>query len=410
MDKPLKGIKVLDLSTFVAAPVCCRLLADLGADVIKIERPEGDGWRLTGINYVPSRFSKDENPVFDIYNAGKKMIALDMKTPEGSTIFHQLLSQADVFVTNNREKALKRLGADYETLKGKYPRLIYAQVTGFGAKGPDADTPAFDTTAFWSRTGFMRDMAVVGDDGSYNPTYPPSGMGDTVTAYLLLSQINAALYQRLSTGRGQRVEACLFHTGIFTMGTMQITNQRPWGRQYPTYRYEHSSPGGYYECADGEWIYIATGMVLKLLGQLANATGRLDVLEDPRFNTVEGRNAHKKELYEIFKQEFRKKPLKEWLAIAKDLDFAAMPYNHFGDLAEDEQAWANDFLERITFRSGNTDVMPRSPLHMESVQDLQTVPAPYCGGDTVEVLRGLGYGDEEIRRLSDANVVLIAES
>ena len=160
MRKPLEGIKVLDLTTFVAAPVCARMLGDLGAEVIKVERPAGDGWREFGINYNV-RFSHDENPVFDIYNSGKKCIALNLKDPAAKEIFMKLLKEADVFVTNTRPDALERLGFGREAVMARCPRLIYAIVLGFGEQGPEAARPAFDTTAFWSRSGFLRDMAPV---------------------------------------------------------------------------------------------------------------------------------------------------------------------------------------------------------------------------------------------------------
>ena len=128
MDKPLAGIKVLELATFVAAPCGTRLLADLGATVIKVESPSGDAWRKTGVSYLPRRFSEDENPVFDIYNAGKKHIAINLKTPEGMEVFHKLLSESDVFVTNNRPQSLKRLGLTYEDLKDKYPNIPITEI------------------------------------------------------------------------------------------------------------------------------------------------------------------------------------------------------------------------------------------------------------------------------------------
>ncbi len=158
MSGPLSGIKVVELAAFVAAPSAGRILADLGAEVIKVEAPSGDGWRITGVSYRP-RFNKDENPVFDIYNTGKKFISLNLKTEAGKEAMFKLLEDADVFLTNTRPAGLKRLGLAYEDLKDKYPKLIYALVLGYGEKGPEKDTPAFDTTAFWSRAGFMRDLS-----------------------------------------------------------------------------------------------------------------------------------------------------------------------------------------------------------------------------------------------------------
>ena len=399
MNKPLDGIKVLDLSTFVAGPATGRLLADMGADVIKIERPEGDNWRVTGVSLVPTRFSVQENPVFDIYNTGKRMISINMKTPEGQMIFHKLLAWSDVFLTNNRDNALKRLNATYDELKDKYPRLIYAQITGFGAKGPDADTPAYDVTAFWTRTGFMVDTAIAGENGDYRPIHPPAGGGDTVTAFLLLSQINAALYQREKTGRGQYVEANLYHTGIFTFASMIIPNQKPWGRSgYPRKRVQVGLPGGWYRCQDGEYVFVASMQVDKLIGKLGQAIGDPHFKDDPRFSSMQARIAHKQELYDTLAAGFLKRTADEWVRIGRELDFAVMKCNHCSDVSTDEQAWANDFLEEVEFPSGNKDVVPRSPLHMESIGELKTHPVPPCGGDTESVLEEMGYLKEEIEK------------
>lgn len=408
MDKPLKGIKVLDLTTFVAAPCTGRFLADLGADVIKIEKNSGDSWRYTGISYCPNRFSHEENPVFDIYNAGKRVITLNLKTSEGIEVFHKLLSESDIFLTNTRLPALKRLGISYDELKEKYPKLIYAMVTGYGEKGPDAELPAFDTTAFWSRCGMLRDMAVIDDNDNYMPSYAPSGVGDTVSAYLLLAEVVTALYHRTKTGKGQLVKSCLYHNGIFTFGTMQITSQRPWGRVFPMKREQHSIPGGYYKCKDGEWIFIATGMVNVLVQQMCTAIGRPDLIDDERYNTSANRYKNRREYYNIFREAFLKKTSDEWLQIAKELDFAMIKMKHFADVSEDEQAWANGFLEEVTFENGQIDIMPQCPIEMESVgSGLKTVPAPKLGANTSEVLKELGYTDQEIRELDRKGVTTV---
>lgn len=403
MEKPLSGLKVLDLSTFVAAPVCSRLLADMGAEVIKIERPTGDTWRQTGISYLPARFSQEENPVFDIYNSGKKHIALDLKTPEGKEVFFRLLEDADVFVTNTRVAALQRLGISYEDLKDRFPRLIYAIVLGYGEKGPDADKPAFDTTAYWSKSGFLRDMAPLSEH--YSPVQPPFGVGDTVTGYLLMGEVCAALYRRSQTGKGDCVRSSLYHNGIFTMGTMEIITQHPWGRAFPASRVDHGIPGGYYRCADDQWLYIAVGYAQALIPRLCQAIGRPDLSEDPRYSTPEARAEHKEEYYRIFREAFRSQPLQHWLDVAEQLDLPLVRMNHFSDVAEDEQAWVNGYLEQVTFANGRTDVMPRSPIEMDSVGELATTPAPAIGADTDEILRTAGYSEVQIAQLKQTGAV-----
>ena len=402
MSKPLSHIKVVDLTTFVAAPVCARLLGDLGAQVIKVEHPRGDGWREFGINYN-ARFSHDENPVFDIYNSGKEFISLNLKSPEGKEIFWKLLEEADVFVTNTRPDALQRLGFSYEDVKERCPRLIYAIVLGYGEKGPEAGAPAFDTTAFWTRSGFLRDLAPVTSD--YEPISPPSGVGDTVTGYNLLAQVCAALIGREKTGKGDYVRAGLYHTGIFTNGTMEIITQRPWGRDYPKTRVEVGPPGGCYKCADGEWLFIANGQFSVAAPKMLQMIGRPDLVGDPRFFDREQRTANADTLYYIFKEAYASKPIAHWQQLAKEYDLPLVRMNHFSDVTSDPQAWENGYLEHMQCPSGESVIMPSIPLEMDSVGVVETKPAAKVGTHTEKVLKELGYSAEQIAAMQESGAI-----
>ena len=394
MGGPLSGIRVVELATFVAAPVTARLMADMGAEVIKVESSAGDQWRRTGVSYNP-RFSPEENPVFDIYNTGKKHISLNLKAPEGMEAFHKLLGGADVFVTNMRPDSLKRLGLSYEDLKEQYPRLVYAIVLGYGEKGPDAGKPAFDTSAFWSRSGFFRDMAPRTND--YQPVNPPAGVGDTATGYLLLAEISAALYNREHTGKGDYVRSTLYRNGIFCMGTMEIIAQRPFGRNYPMPRVHCGAPGGSYRCADDEWIFIATGDPNKTVSAVHRIIGRPELTAQRAEKII-----NLQEYHDILREAFLTKTSKEWLNLAEKEDLPMVWMCHFRDVSEDPQAWANGFVEHVTFPSGNTDVMPTSPIEMDSVNPSPTVPAPEVGAHTAQVLASLGYTQEQIQRMLEA--------
>ncbi len=404
--KPLSGYKVLDLTTFVAAPVCARLLGELGAQVIKVEHPKGDGWREFGVNFN-KRFCAGENPVFDIYNSGKEFISLNLKSPEGKEVFWKLLEQSDVFVTNTRPDALQRLGFSYEDVKERCPRLIYAIVLGYGEEGPEAALPAFDTSAFWARSGFLRDMSPM--TANYEPISPPSSVGDTVTGYNLVAQICAALIGREKTGLGDYVRAGLYHTGIFTNGTMQIITQKPWGKVYPRTRLEVGPPGGCYECSDGEWLFIANGQPSVALPKMFRMIGRPDLLENPQFLDRDYRTAHADELYYIFKNAYASKPVAEWVQLAKEFDLPLVRMNHFSDVSEDEQAWANGYLERMECPNGETVVMPSVPFRMNSLDDVSTKPAPKTGAHTAKVLQELGYSAEEIAAFHEKGAVFCAE-
>ena len=400
MKKPLEGIRVVELATFVAAPTTGRFLADLGAEVIKIEQPQGDGWRDTG--YKVGYFSRKHNPVFDLYNSGKKHISLNVKTPEGMEAMHKLLEGADIFITNLRTNALARNGLDYETLKEKYPALIYGLMLGFGEKGPDAELPAFDTTAFWSRGGFLRSL----NDADYDvPVTAPAGIGDAFTGYLLLSEILAALFRRSRDGKGELVKAGLYHNAVYGMGTMNIVTQEPDPTPRPIARKDGPVHMGAFCCADGEWIYFIKGSVKEYDKKIATILGLEALLDDPRYADPGAIERNREQLYPMFREAFLKQSSDYWLEKLHAIDVGAVRMVHFSDVSKDEQAWANDYLEHVQFPDGVSGVMPTSPLEMESVGKIVTKPAPMVGHDTVAVLQDLGYSDDEIARMNDSGAI-----
>lgn len=403
MRGPLSGIKVVELATFVAAPVTARLLADMGAEVVKIEAAGGDAWRRSGISFGQKRFSSEENPVFDIYNAGKKLISLNLKTPEGKDAMHRLLAEADVFITNMRPAALHRLGLGYEDLKELYPRLVYAIVLGYGEKGPDGGKPAFDTTAFWARSGFLRDMAPVTED--YHPVIAPYSVGDTATGFLLMGEISAALYNRTTTGKGDYVSSTLYHNAIFCMGTMAIMTQKPFGREYPLRPIEQGI-GNCFQCADGEWAYVALGDGSVTIPKFHCLIGHPELNDDPRFKTHADRVANRDAHVTIFREAFLSQPIAYWLKKADEYDVTLVRMAHFSDVSEDPQAWENGFVEHVTFANGRTDVMPSSPIEMGCFETPATVPAPTVGTNTVEVLKSLGYSQEQIDAMLESGAAV----
>ena len=313
------------------------------------------------------------------------------------------MKDADVFVTNTRIDALKRLGLTYEELKERYPRLIYALVLGYGEKGPDASKPAFDTTAFWARTGFPRDMSPLTD--SYVPLTSPSSVGDTVTAYNLTMQICAALLGRERSGKGECVKAGLYHTGIFTMGTMEIATQKPWGMEYPRARHWSVQPSGCWETQDGEWFYAATGDVSVYLPKIFEMIGRPDLIGDERYSTLKARASSNGEFYKLLHDAFKTKTLDEWLKLSEEYDLPFVRMNHFSDVTTDEQAWANGYLEYMTCPNGETLTMPTPPIEMESVGEIVTKPAPKVGENTEEVLLNMGYTKEQIAAMEQSGAV-----
>lgn len=404
MEKPLQGIRVIELATFVAAPTTGRLLADMGAEVIKIEQPQGDGWRDTG--YKIGYFSRKHNPVFDLYNSGKKHISINVKTKAGMEALHRLLEGADIFITNLRTNALQRAGLSYEQLKEKYPKLVYGLMLGFGEKGPDADLPAFDTTAFWSRGGFLRSL----NDAEYDvPVTAPAGIGDAFTGYLLLSEVLAALLRRNRDGQGELVKAGLYHNAVYGMGTMNIVTQDPDPTPRPIARKDGPVHMGAFCCADGEWIYFIKGSVKEYDKKIATILGLEELLSDPCYATSSAIEANHKQLYPMFRDAFMKQSSTYWLEKLHEIDVGAVRMVRFSDVSKDEQAWANDYLEYVQFPDGVAGVMPTSPLEMESLGKVATTPAPMVGHDTVAVLKDLGYTDEEITKMHTSGAAFTEE-
>ena len=280
--RPLEGVKVLELSTMVAAGSCGRMLADWGATVIKVEAESGDMFRNFPKTFlVPC--TMDENPLFDNLNAGKRGIVLNLKTPEGMEAMHRLLAEADVFLTNTRVKALKKLGLDYDSLKDKYPRLIEANISGFGEKGPKKDNPGFDTVAFWASSGFNADMMVEGP-GSY-PVYSSAGPGDIVTAMGLCYAITAALYKRTQTGKGDRVSSSLYGTALWCFHIMSVATEERYGYQYPKTREVSAPTGAPFRTKDNQWVMTTILKIEEQWPVLCNVLGVPELGTDPRYNT-----------------------------------------------------------------------------------------------------------------------------
>lgn len=393
--RTLEGIKVVDLSTFVAAPVCARMLADMGAEVIKIESFKGDPWRITA--KANTNTTEDELPGFDVYNAGKKSIKLDIKHPQGKKILMDMMADADVFVTNTRLGSLKKLGLDYESVKDKFPRLIYASITGYGDKGPDANAPGFDNVAFWTRSGFMIDMAVK-SEGSY-PVSSPTGAGDTFTGTVLMGGILAALYQREKTGKGDFVTAALQNAGIWMFAGSILQAQEKYNRKFPKERCEAPPLATSYKCADGEWIGITILDHDRYREPLFSILGIAEEMAPFNITTQEQMRELAPTVLPMMERAFLKKTAKEWLPLLKEADIVCGILNHMRDVVKDEQAIVNEFVQEYTCRNGEVCMLPCPPLRMASQPLPKSYSAPFPGEDTVEVLEQMGYSAQDIDRL-----------
>jgi crotonobetainyl-CoA:carnitine CoA-transferase CaiB-like acyl-CoA transferase len=401
-DRPLSGYRVVDLSTYVAAPSCSRLLADWGADVIKVESVSGDAFRYFGPTmFTPAK--DEENPLWDMLNSNKRGLALDLKSPEGKEIFHKLLSVADVFLTNTRPEALEKLSLDYESLKDKYPRLIYAYVTGYGEKGPDVDLPGFDVVAYWARSGFMVDL-VKPDE---YPMYSPAGFGDLTVGAALFGGICAALLNRQKTGKGDKISIALYGAAIWFSGIVITTVQERYGNKYPKTRLEGNPLAIPYRCNDGEWIMLSILEIDRYWPAFCKALGREDLLGQERFKGRQNLLDHRAELIPILEETFRSRDRDEWVRILTDADIVHAKMQHFRDTLNDEQARANGFVYETTFPNGEKALLPSTPLRSMETGPLPCQRGPWLGEHTREILNELGYSPDRLEELSKCKVIKV---
>lgn len=387
MARPLEGVRVIELAAHIAGPACGRLLCDLGAEVIKIESEKGDPWRITGRDYCANRYDiKMENPSYDICNTGKKSIVLDLKSDFGKEAIHRLLKTSDVFITNFRPAALKRLGLHYEQICPVYPELIYGMSLGYGEKGPEAEKKAMDTTAFWARTGFLRDHNPIEID---TPFFPPWCVGDTAVATQMALSIVAAYVNKLKTGKGDIVKAGLMQESVYLFGHMITICQPPYGKQFPQSIYDHAVDY-HFRCSDGVFVMASTVGGNAAVLQLFRMIGLPEWCEDERYNTYKARNEIKKEVYDKIREKFLEKTAAEWSALAIEYDVPLTVMPHYREMADDEQAWANGYLERVQYPNGNSDVVPASVFDMGCMEKKPTEQAHWIGADTEEVLASIG--------------------
>ena len=404
--KPFEGVKVVDLSTVIAASSAARILADQGAEVIKVEPLNGDLHRVQGV-ILGVRAEKGENPVFDIENANKSFISIDLKSPAGTDILFRLLQDADALITNYREDALARLGLDYESVSSRFPGLVYGHINAYGEKGAEARKPGYDIIAYFGRTG-------LGIDTGTSENYPLvnlGGMGDHPTGIALAQGVSAALFRKLKTGRGDKVSVSLYHTGIWTTATMQPAVQV--GHRYPQ---PYAEPvllpvmGHPYKTADGEWVVLMLFDFDKYWKPLCESIDRADLVDDARFNSRMANKKNQREMVEILQPLIASRPLSDWAEkwTAADIPFESL--RHMADVPGDEQALVNDFMRPITYPSGKTFYMPTPPIQFRGNAQPEYRPAGDVGADTVELLKRHGYSEEDIAALLDSKVIRAEEN
>lgn len=401
-QKPLQGVKIVELATYAAAPAALRVLADWGAEVWKVESFDGDPYRRQApVFNIP--LMEDENLSYDMTSLNKKFLAMNLKNPKGMEALHRLLADADVMVTSFRQKALNKLGLDYDTLKQKYPRLIVAQMFGYGDKGPEKDTAGYDVTCYVARGGILGSFHERGT----SPINEPNAFGDYQVAITLAGGICAALYAREKTGKGDRVITSLFHQAIWAMSVPIMSSQ--YGNEYPKSRMEVANPfNNSYRTSDDRWLIICVPDYDVYYKKMMTLFDREDLFDDEDINSIGNvlaRGTHRKAITAIG-ESMAKKTLAEWLQIFKENDVPCEKGALPKEVLEDEQAWAIDGLRKVKYPSGNERIITTTPVRFESMGNPDANIARELGADTRSVLKEHGYTDKDIEQMAADGAIL----
>ena len=400
-EKPLQGIKVIDMSTFIAVPACARFLAEFGAEVIKIEPKSGDVVRFQGASEGRPD-SPYENTTFDLENAHKRSLTLDLKSPEGQKILHRLLQQTDVFLTNWRPQALLKLKLDYDSLKQAYPKLVYGYFTGYGETGPDANLPGFDFTSFWARGGLLGTLYQKDSE----PMNLIPGVGDHIAGMMLTSGIMMALYNAQKTGRGDKVSTNLLHSAIFVQAiAIQAAQYKDMGTQYPTSRKMAENPfNNTYKSSDGRFIQLSMPPFDIFYPKFMPLIGREDLVGNARYTMKNiSENKLHGEFISILEEALAQKTAEEWSQIFTANDIPHSLCRVWEEVLEDPQAWAIGAFEAMEYPTGQR-AMVRPPVKLESVEQKPCTRGPFLGEHSEEILKELGYSDEAILDLHDKGI------
>jgi len=395
----LDGIRVIDAASFIAGPVAATVMADFGADVIKIEPPGGDTYRMRNAGYPPSPY----NFPWIVDNRNKRSVALDLRAAEGRPVLHRLVREADVFVTNVPLDGRARLGVRWEDLSPLNPRLVYASITAYGETGPEASRPGFDSTALWARTGLM-------DLVRPSPEAPPSrslpGMGDHPTGMSLFGAIMAALYQRERTGRGAMVSTSLLANGLW-LNAIAVQGILCGARTVvrPPREEAVDALGNLYRCRDGRWFLIALTPDGRRWQDFTAAIGRSDLFADPRFATPVARRSNVRALIAILDAVFAERNWAEWRRVLEASGVAFGVVGTLDDIAHDAQMRESGALVPIDDPRAGAALTVSSPVAIGGQEKVPATLAPGIGEHTLEVLREAGFDEADLARLLQSGVI-----
>src|SRR6266516_849286 len=397
-DNIFSGLKVVDFASFIAGPSAAVVLSDFGADVIKVEPPKGELWRI-GQKIPPQPYSEEPYP-FQLANRNKRSLTLDLKSPEAGKILEQLVKWADVFIVNTPHPARKKLGLEYEDVAKWNPRLIYADVTGYGEKGPDASRPGFDITAYWARSGLL---SMTRDAGS-PPTWPVSGSGDNATAVALYAAIATALYRRERTGKGSYVTTSLLAAGVWSASVFiqaALCGANFYGlhdRAHPV-----NAALNVYRSSDGTWFLLV--VTPDKIPAVLKAMGREDLLTDPRFSDPKKLAENRPQLTAMLDEIFGSKPMSHWYEVFNGVHVTFGAVRDPQEVISDPQLRPNDIVVPLQGAGDKLNSTISSPIQVHGVSKVPAKRAPKIGEHNDEVLAELGFDAKAINDLRASGAI-----
>lgn len=403
MATALEGIRVIDLTVWFQGPVAAQHLADFGAEVIKVERPQG-GDQGRGVRSIKALPVGDWNQYFLVINRNKKSMALDLKKPAGRDIMYRLVEKSDVFLSNMGIDLLESWQLGYDKLGAINPRLVYATNTGYGRFGA-VNKPSFDMTV-QALTGLM---ARLGEPGQ-PPIYLGMGSGDAYGGLMSALGIMLALYHRNRTGRGQMLDASLYGAQLFlgapSLQAYLATGGDTYAKQQPRKAAENPLWNRYR--AKDKWVFLCVPNIDENWSRLCAGLDDPALAGEPRFDTPEKRRRHAKALIARLDKAIKRRPAAEWIERWRGLGIAAGPINNLADLADDPQAWANDYFLETYCDEVQRQVKIRGlPIGLSKTPGVVSGLGPELGQHTELILtETLGYSWEDVARFKEQGVIL----
>src|SRR6201988_3953949 len=391
-DNFLSGLRVVHLPSFIAGPSAAVILSDFGADVIKVEPPNGDFWRH-GHQIPPQPQAKDPYP-WHLANRNKRGITLDLKNPGSRQVVAKLGKWADVLIVNTPHPARKKLQLEFDDVSQWNPRLIYADVTGFGENGPDASLPGFDITSYWARSGLLS----MTRDAGVPPTWPVAGSGDNATAVGLYSAIVTALYRRERTGKGSYVTTSLLAEGVWS-ASVSIQAALCEAKFFGLHDRTHPANAALnvYRASDDTWFVLI--ITPDKLAAVAKAIGRADLLTDPRFADPVKLVENMPKLAEILDGVFSSEPMAHWYEVLGGVHITFGVVRGPQEVINDPQLRPNGIVVPLEGAGGKLTATISSPIQVHGVTKVAARRGPALGEHNEAVLRELGFNPKEITAL-----------